>query len=61
MIDHGGRVWIAWAKKTSGVNTDLSQGLVRSTGLDADLVDYKIGAIDGTWSGLCFARRRAKK
>jgi len=24
------------------------------------LVDYEIAAIDATWSGLCFARRKAK-
>jgi len=27
-------------------------------GLDSGLVDYKIAAIDETWSGLRFARRR---
>ena len=37
--------------------TDLTQTAVRRYGLDAGLVDYKISAIDGTWSGLCFARR----
>ncbi len=53
----GGRLWIAWPKKASGVATDLTQTAVRRYGLDAGLVDYKISAIDGTWSGLCFARR----
>ena len=27
---------------------------------DRGLVDYKIAAIDSTWSGLCFARRAAR-
>jgi len=51
-------VWIAWPKKASGVVTDLTQQGVRNKGLDCGLVDYKIAAIDKTWSGLRFARRR---
>jgi CheY-like chemotaxis protein len=54
----GGRLWIAWPKRASGVPTDLAEGIVRALGLEAGLVDYKIAAIDATWSGLCFARRR---
>lgn len=53
----GGRLWIVWPKKTSGAATDLSLNAVRSFGLDAGFVDYKISKIDETWSGLCFARR----
>ena len=51
-------VWIAWPKKTSGVQTDLNQQLVRETGLRSGLVDFKICSIDQTWSGLCFTRRK---
>lgn len=50
--------WIAWPKKASGVNTDLNENLVREFGLDAGWVDYKVCAIDETWSGLCFARAK---
>ena len=52
-----GGVWIAWPKKTSGIESDLSQTAVRRIGLDNGLVDYKICAIDATWSGLKFSRR----
>ena len=51
-------LWIAWPKKASGVKTDLNENLVREVGLDAGWVDYKVCAIDETWSGLCFARRK---
>lgn len=51
-------LWIAWPKKASGVKTDLNENIVREFGLDADWVDYKVCAIDETWSGLCFARRK---
>jgi hypothetical protein len=52
-------LWIAWPKKTSGVKTDLDGNIVREFGLDAGWVDYKVCAIDETWSGLCFARRKS--
>jgi CheY-like chemotaxis protein len=51
-------LWIAWPKKASGVKTDLDGNNVREFGLDAGWVDYKVCAIDETWSGLCFARRK---
>ena len=51
-------LWIAWPKKASGVKTDLDGNVVREFGLDAGWVDYKVCAIDETWSGLCFARRK---
>jgi hypothetical protein len=50
-------IWIAWQKKASGVASDLTQADVRRIGLANGLVDYKICAIDSTWSGLKFARR----
>jgi len=59
-LAEGGGLWIAWPKKASGVTTDLTQAAVRSFGLGADFVDYKICAIDETWSGLLFARRKQK-
>jgi hypothetical protein len=51
-------VWIAWPKKTSGMTTDLTQQIVRETGLRSGLVDFKICSIDQTWSGLCFTHRK---
>jgi len=52
-----GMLWIAWRKKASGVETDLSEGDVRRIGLDAGLVDVKICAVNDTWSGLKFVYR----
>jgi hypothetical protein len=56
-LESNGMLWVAWPKKASGVDTDLSEGIVRSIGLDAGLVDVKICAVDHTWSGLKFVRR----
>jgi CheY-like chemotaxis protein len=60
MADRGG-IWMVWPKKSSGLSADLSEKVVRAIGLSSGLVDYKICAIDQTWSGLLFARRRARK
>jgi CheY-like chemotaxis protein len=51
-------LWIAWPKQSSGIATDLKENAVREFGLAAGWVDYKVCAIDETWSGLCFARRK---
>lgn len=55
----GGGLWLAWPKKASGVETDLNDGVVRALGLASGLVDNKVCAVDDTWSGLRFMRRRA--
>jgi hypothetical protein len=52
-----GMLWISWPKKTSGVATDVTETIVRETGLAAGLVDVKICAVDETWSGLKFVYR----
>jgi hypothetical protein len=51
-------LWIAWPKKSSLLRSDVGEADVRGAGLASGLVDYKICAIDATWSGLLFRRRR---
>ena len=51
-------IWIAWPKKTSPHASDVSEREVREAGLAAGLVDYKVCAIDDTWSGLKFVLRK---
>ncbi len=55
-----GGLWIAWPKKSSGADSDLTQGVVREAGLAVGLVDYKVCAIDNRWSGLRFTRRKSR-
>ncbi len=57
LLEGGGSVWLAWPKKASGIATDLGETTVRSFGLAQGFVDYKVCAIDETWSGLLFTRR----
>jgi hypothetical protein len=45
-------LWIAWPKRASKVETDLTEDVVRELALANRLVDNKVAAIDETWSGL---------
>ena len=51
-MDPAAGLWIAWPKRASGVETDVTEDVVREIGLAAGLVDNKVCAIDDTWSGL---------
>jgi hypothetical protein len=53
-----GGLWLAWPKRSSGIVTDLSDGVLREVVLPTGLVDNKVCAIDAIWSGLRFAWRR---
>ncbi len=51
-------LWMIWPKKASRIKSDLDGNLVRDGGLAAGWVDYKVCAVDDTWSGLAFKRRK---
>ena len=53
-LKSNGMLWISWPKKTSGVASDLDENIIRNFGLKEGLVDIKVCAVDGTWSGLKF-------
>jgi tetrahydromethanopterin S-methyltransferase subunit B len=52
MIFPSGSLWAAWPKRTSGVETDVTDHVVRETALPRGLVDNKVCAIDAIWTGL---------
>ena len=47
-----GALWIAWPKRSSGIPSDLDDGVVRDYALAHGRVDVKVCAIDSAWSGL---------
>lgn len=51
-------LWISWPKKASGVQSNLTEQDLRDLVLPLDWVDTKVAAIDDTWSGLKFLRRK---
>jgi hypothetical protein len=56
-LTDNGTLWISWPKRASGVETDLTEDIVREIGLKDGLVDVKVCAVDEVWSGLKFVRR----
>lgn len=55
---HRQTLWLAWPKKASGIKSELDGNVVRETGLRAGWVDFKVCALDDTWSGLAFKKRK---
>ena len=55
-------LWIAWPKRASKVQTDMTEDVVREVALPGgELVDNKVCAIDATWSGLRLVIRRERR
>lgn len=50
-------LWIAWPKKASRIEGDLTFELVQQVGLAAGLVDNKSASIDESWQALRFVYR----
>jgi len=56
-LETDGALWISWPKKSSGVDTDITEDVVRAVALPTGLVDVKVAAVDDVWSGLKLVRR----
>jgi hypothetical protein len=52
-----GILWISWPKRSSKVESDLDENIIRDYGLALGLVDVKVAAVDEIWSGLKFVYR----
>ncbi len=51
-IVKNGMIWVSWPKRTSGLDTNLTENIIRAEALALGLVDVKVASIDSTWSGL---------
>jgi hypothetical protein len=60
-IDQDGAIWVSWPKKLSGVQTDLTEDVIREVALPMGLVDVKVCAVDETWSGLKLVIRKSNR
>jgi len=56
-LGESGMIWVSWPKRSSNLQTDLSDKVVRRCGLENGLVDAKVCAVDDSWSALKFVRR----
>jgi len=45
-------IWVSWYKKSAGMNTDITEDVIRNYALKNDLVDIKVCAVSDIWSGL---------
>jgi hypothetical protein len=54
-------VWVSWPKKSSGVETDITEDTIRAVALPMGLVDIKVCAVDDVWSGLKLVVRKERR
>lgn len=52
------RFWALWPKRTARKDSSVNEQLLRDAALAVGLVDYKVCAVNETWSGLAFARKK---
>ena len=60
MTGKGRRLWVLWPKKASGVESDLTLVRIREMASAHGLIDYKVCAVDATWSATTLGKRRRK-
>ena len=59
LLAPAGMIWVSWPKKSAKVPTDITEDVVREVAFPHGLVDVKVCAVDGIWSGLKLVIRKA--
>ena len=54
-------LWVAWPKKASAIDSDLTFEAVQEIGLANGLVDNKSCSVDDDWQALRFVYRRSDR
>jgi hypothetical protein len=54
------KLWVVWRKKSAQPNSGLDENVIRHAALAVGLVDYKVCAVDKTWSALALAVRKER-
>jgi hypothetical protein len=49
-LEQNGMIWISWPKKSSKVETSITEDVIRNMALKNGLVDIKVCAVDEIWS-----------
>jgi hypothetical protein len=61
-IAPNGMIWVAWPKRASKIDTDMTEDAIRDIVLPrSGLVDVKVCAIDQVWSGLKLVIRKTAR
>ena len=53
-----GMIWVSWFKKTSGMQSDINEDLIRETALNLKLVDVKVCSVNDKYSALKLVIRK---
>jgi hypothetical protein len=59
MMRKGRRVWVLWPKKASAMPSDLTMVRIRQMASGFGLLDYKVCAVDESWSAMTLGKRRS--
>jgi len=51
-------LWVSWPKKSSKVETDVTEDVIRELALPLGFVDVKVCAVSDIWSGLKLVVRK---
>jgi len=51
-------IWVSWPKKSSKVETDITEDAIREVALPIGFVDIKVCAVSEVWSGLKLVVRK---
>ena len=60
-LANDGTLWVSWPKKSAGMESDITEDVIRAVALPLGLVDVKVCAVDETWSGLKLMIRRERR
>jgi hypothetical protein len=60
LMRKGRKLWVLWPKQASAQAGDLTMVRIRQMASLFGLVDYKVCAVDATWSGMILGRRRRR-
>ncbi len=60
-LEPDGFVWVSWPKKSSKVETDVTEDVIREVALPLGFVDIKVCAVSDVWSGLKLVIRKRER
>jgi hypothetical protein len=60
-LEQAGFVWVSWPKRSSKVDTDITEDAVRALALPLGFVDIKVCAVTEVWSGLKLVIRKSER
>jgi hypothetical protein len=61
VMNQDAAIWVSWPKTASKVPTDIREDVIREVAFPLGLVDIKVCAVDGTWSGLKLVIRKENR